>query len=276
MTRLLAVRRRPTRALVAAALLSGALSAGVATTAGHEEPFRDGMSALDQKKWAVAAASFRAAIAANPREGGKPIRVYGTWLIDYLPHYYLGVALFQSGDQEGARDAWRESRSQGAVLGTALAPDLERWEQKLPSLSPPRLAAVEAPAPAVVAAVPEPIAPPEPVPTVESPTADERRAAAREALLPPARDYFEGRYREALAALRQMAWPAGPPAEACLLESAAAFALYRQSGGGDARYLRDAQRPLRACGALAAGPRPDPALFSPAFTRFFEETVAPR
>jgi hypothetical protein len=265
--------------VLAAALVAVVLMAAAGSAADHEEPFRDGMSALDQKKWAVAAASFRAAIVANPREGGKPIRVYGTWLIDYLPHYYLGVALFQSGDPAGAAEAWRESRSQGVVLTTALAPDLERWEQRLPRPAPraPEPIAPEPPArpePLPLAAAPVAAAAAPPVPAPPSPEA--QRAAARRALLPAARDYSEGRYREAQAALRRLAWPDGPPAEACLLESASAFALYRQSGGADARLLRDAERPLRSCAALAGGGRPDPALFSPAFTRFFEETVASR
>ena len=89
-----------------------------AAAAGYEEPFRDGMAALDQKKWGVAAASFRQAIASNPNEGGRQIRVYGTWLLDYLPHYYLGVALFQLGDADGAAHAWGESRRQGAIRRT--------------------------------------------------------------------------------------------------------------------------------------------------------------
>ena len=270
---------RATRRLAVVALLALALAAAAAAAAGYEESFRDGMAALDQKKWGVAAASLRSAIASNPREGGKQIRVYGTWLLDYLPHYYLGVALYQLGDSDGAAEAWGESRRQGVILATALAADLKRWEEKLP----PAPAAAPPPAELPPAAAP-PLAPLEPAPpapeTVAVPPVAEdpaaAQAAARERLLPPARLYFEGRYREALAALRGLAWPAGPPGPACLLEAAAAFALYRQSGAEDARYLDEARRPLRSCAALAGGERPDPALFSPAFTRFYEETLARR
>ncbi|MBP1644190.1 MAG: hypothetical protein H6Q03_2859 [Acidobacteria bacterium] len=120
----------PGLALVLA--LASALAAAPAGAAGAEESFREGMSALDQNKWGVAAAAFRAALAERPAEGGRRVRIYGTWLLDYLPHYYLGVALFQLDDLEGAAAEWRESRRQGAILSTPLVADLERWESRLP------------------------------------------------------------------------------------------------------------------------------------------------
>jgi hypothetical protein len=342
------------RLAVVLVLLAAAAAPPALAAAGYEEAFRDGMSALDQKKWAVADASFRTAVAANPREGGKQIRVYGTWLLDYLPHYYLGVALYQLGDVEGAAQEWRESRRQGAILSTPLRADLERWEKRLPpeKAAPPATAeasakpasqnagkqapaatgrtlpkptthaqqpsqgagaAVEPPshgsaaqlpahlaetgeggAPAHAAAEPatttereasEPAqaapAPATPTRTAPAPASSAPAAAtqapqrvdAAQLLLPPARLYFGGRYREALASLRELRWPQSAPARACLLEAAAAYALYRQGGSDDSRYLDQARAALHPCPQLNYRDRPDPRLFSPAFTRWFDDNV---
>jgi hypothetical protein len=316
--------------LLALVALPCALSA-----AGYEEAFRDGMSALDQKKWGVADASFRAAITANPKEGGKQIRVYGTWLLDYLPHYYLGVALYQLGDVEGAAQEWHESRRQGAILSTPLVADLERWEKRLPKepAAPPAAAkvaeksatkpasrsvpkqppapeqrSVQSPSAAVAKAEPTEAggAPPRrehlpetgegavPSRSAEAPAAASRSSTAPvpgapevvkapasapptadpgQLLLPPARLYFGGRYREALATLHGLRWPGGTPPRACLLEAAAAYALFRQVGGDDPRYLEQARAALRPCPGMSRRDRPDPNLFSPAFSRWFDDNL---
>ncbi len=327
------------RALAVVCLLALVALPCALSAAGYEEAFRDGMSALDQKKWAVADASFRAAIAANPKEGGKQIRVYGTWLLDYLPHYYLGVALYQLGDVEGAAQEWRESRRQGAILETPLVADLESWEKRLPKepaappagakvaekpatrtaeRSVPKSPAAPTPKPvqhpvqnppaAVASAVPPetggaPLRPehlPEtgegaaPSRGADSPAAASAPAAAPDSgkpveaaapaparpkvdpaplLLPPARLYFAGRYREALASLRGQHWPDEPPTRACLLEAAAAYALFRQVGGDEPRYLEQARAALRPCPGISRRDRPDPRLFSPAFTRWFDDNL---
>ena len=308
----------PGLALVLA--LSSALAAAPAGAAGAEESFREGMSALDQNKWGVAAAAFRAALAERPAEGGRRVRIYGTWLLDYLPHYYLGVALFQLDDLEGAAAEWRESRRQGAILSTPLVADLERWESRLPReareaeretaaaaaqpaapetdaaprervaaapVTPaPAPSAVTAPAgndsagnlvpatapgdlPAGEAAAPaSPLAPP--------PSAPPAAVDGRELLLAAARLYFDGRYRETLSELAAARWPGRAPARACVLEAASALALYRQAGAADARYLERARAALAACPLLSARDRPDPRLFSPAFTHLFDEALAAR
>jgi hypothetical protein len=316
-----AARERLRAALPALALaLAAALAAAPAGAAGAEDSFREGMSALDQNKWGVAAAAFRAALAERPEEGGRRVRIYGTWLLDYLPHYYLGVALFQLDDLEGAAAEWRESRRQGAILTTPLVADLERWESRLPrelraagreaasvaaqSAAPetggasrekaPAPPVAPAPAPPAASApagdgsapspAPGPAPSPEVLPAAGPPAEAERRAPVapttapdgRALLLAAARLYFDGRYRETLSELAAARWPGRAPARACLLESASALALYRQAGAADARYLERARSALSACPAISARDRPDPRLFSPAFTQLFDETLAAR
>lgn len=310
--------RRRTAALALATALALAASPGAAS--GPEDSFREGMSALDQNKWGVAAAAFRAALAARPEEGGKRVRVYGTWLLDYLPHYYLGVALFQLDDLEGAAAEWRESRRQGAILSTPLVTDLERWESRLPPEArdaepgasaaplpapgarereaaagpPPASASAEAGpegraparnlvsagnAPPAAAAAPgeAPRSGAEAAPAPAAPaSAPPPPPGGRDLLLPAARHYFDGRYREALSELGAARWPGRAPARACLLEAASSFALYRQAGAADPRYLERARSALVACPALSVRDRPDPRLFSPAFTRLFEAALAAR
>ncbi|MFN7940723.1 MAG: hypothetical protein U0X73_03945 [Thermoanaerobaculia bacterium] len=279
---------------VAAVLaLAALLLAGRAAAAEYEDAFKQGVSALDQKKWGVTVAAMRAAIAANPREGGKRIRVYGTWFLDYLPYYYLGLALAQQGDTAGAAEAWRESLRQGAIQKTALATDLERRMRQLPGAaasSPPpaveppavRPEAVEtAPAGTSVAAVPkapaasprtEPagapsvaVAAPNVAPANAVPAAD---PLARQLAL-AARSYFAGRYAEARSRLAALVWSQGPPARACVLEAAAAFAEYREGGERDPDLLGRARTALGRCaGDRGLEAAADARLFSPPFVRF--------
>jgi len=113
---------------VAVVGLIGLGLSGVASASEPEDSFRDGLAALDQKNWTIAIASFRKAISVRAKEGGKPIRISArsTWYVDYLPHYYLGVALSQRGDLEGARQSWAVSIGQGAIQKTAMKEDLVR------------------------------------------------------------------------------------------------------------------------------------------------------
>lgn len=75
--------------------------------------YKKGVRAIKQGQWERAADLMRAAIADRPRErGGLPGRMY---FHDYIPHYYLGLALFEQGDCEGALEAWAESLRQGLI-----------------------------------------------------------------------------------------------------------------------------------------------------------------
>jgi hypothetical protein len=145
-------------AVAATLVLSTALAA---RAAGPEDAYRDGLTAIEKGHWDEAAAHMRAAIAAKPGEGGK-VKLYGMRFEDYLPHYYLGLALFKAGDCAGALEAWKTSESQGAVNKTGKAKDLARDRQECQT----RVAQAPPKPPAQVPVVPTPGSrPPTPPPT---------------------------------------------------------------------------------------------------------------
>ena len=64
----------------------------------EDEPFRRGISARGDKKWADMADEMRKAIAINAMESTRKVQVrariiFGGNSTEYLPHYYLGEAL---------------------------------------------------------------------------------------------------------------------------------------------------------------------------------------
>ena len=103
----------------AALLLAMALASAGTAAADPKEAHKLGVEALAAGRWADAERFFRAAIAERPQE--KVTRVLRT---AYLPHYYLGVALSESGDCTSALAAWAESEKQGHVQRSKQAGDL--------------------------------------------------------------------------------------------------------------------------------------------------------
>jgi hypothetical protein len=84
----------------------------------RDAAFKAGLDARDNKKWPEAVEHMRRAIQSNPREDTRKVArgllgVRGR--NEYLPHYFLGEALFHLGDCQGAVDAWSTSQQQGAV-----------------------------------------------------------------------------------------------------------------------------------------------------------------
>jgi len=111
------------RSRATAALLLATVSAffPLKSEAGSEDSFRRGFQSLDRKRYNEAAGHMRDAIRERSAEGGEPVRISGSFLSPYLPHYYLGVALFRIGDCTGAVKEWRESERQGVIAGTSEA-----------------------------------------------------------------------------------------------------------------------------------------------------------
>lgn len=70
--------------------------------------YRQGINAMERRDWRTAIEHLNAAIAEKPVENAGRFR-------RYLPYYYLGQALFETGDCPGALTAWQESERQGAV-----------------------------------------------------------------------------------------------------------------------------------------------------------------
>ncbi|MCP3959578.1 MAG: hypothetical protein GY719_17150 [bacterium] len=106
------------RRAVALATLCLALSAGVAA-ADSREAYKLGVAAVEATRFDDAARFFRAAIAERPRE--KVNRLLKT---AYVPHYFLGVALAESGDCRMALESFAESERQGQVQRSKHAGDL--------------------------------------------------------------------------------------------------------------------------------------------------------
>jgi hypothetical protein len=86
--------------------------------ADYRDTYRKGIEAVDRKRWPEVARLMREAIAENAKEGDR-IKLYGLRFETYLPHFYLGMALAESGDCEGAVRAFDASEATGAIRGTA-------------------------------------------------------------------------------------------------------------------------------------------------------------
>ncbi|MEM7585980.1 MAG: hypothetical protein AAF560_21500 [Acidobacteriota bacterium] len=101
------------RILLAAMLASFAGALG----ADPQESFKKGVAALDLEKWGEASEHLRAAVRENPRESADRVFLSGVFSRPYLPHFYLGWALYQGG-LENCRDvllALETSENQGVV-----------------------------------------------------------------------------------------------------------------------------------------------------------------
>lgn len=106
-----------------AAVMLAAMVLPVASLAQERRVYQDAVEALQQKKTEQAIAGFREAIGLD-REERKRIGPFSS--DPYVPHYYLGEALFQLGDCAGAMRSWDESLSQGVVQELPQNLDLHR------------------------------------------------------------------------------------------------------------------------------------------------------
>lgn len=96
-------------------ILCGWMLIGVAAPVAADflASYKEGIRAIEQQQWERAAHLMRVAIASRPKEKGRlPRRMY---FHDYIPHYYLGLALFEQGDCDGALQSWTESQRQGLI-----------------------------------------------------------------------------------------------------------------------------------------------------------------
>jgi tetratricopeptide (TPR) repeat protein len=84
----------------------------------YRESYGKGIRAIDNSDWSGAIEALRAAAAEKSKEGER-VLVYGMRFKPYLPHYYLGLAYFNTGNCQAALRAWAESERQGAVRETA-------------------------------------------------------------------------------------------------------------------------------------------------------------
>jgi len=96
------------------ASLTVALLLAAGAAADFRQSFRKGVEAIDLQNWTAAARYMQEAIAEQPREGER-VRIVAVRFESYLPYYYLGLALYHTGDCAGAVRAWETSEAQGAV-----------------------------------------------------------------------------------------------------------------------------------------------------------------
>jgi hypothetical protein len=126
-------RLLPTAALALLALLPARARAD------YKDNYRKGVELAEKGNWAEVARHMQAALSEQPREG-EQVKLYGMRFEPYLPQYYLGLALFNTGDCEGALRAWDASAGQGAVQKTAqfktLQKDRDACQQRVAKKSP--------------------------------------------------------------------------------------------------------------------------------------------
>jgi len=126
MTRPTVVRKLFLAALVAAVSLMPRVAAA------QDDAFKEGMKAFDDKKWSEAAELMRKAIQASGQDSQRSIEYGGVLGVrkkntKYVPHYYLGFALYKRDDCAGAVTEWAIAEKQGPVNGT---PDFVRDMQE--------------------------------------------------------------------------------------------------------------------------------------------------
>jgi hypothetical protein len=97
----------------------------VSTTAwAQDEAFKKGFDAINDQRWADAAAGMEGAIKADPKESVRKIRVGGFGIgrvrvagdeTEYLPFFYLGQAQFNRKNCSAAISAWETSEQHGVI-----------------------------------------------------------------------------------------------------------------------------------------------------------------
>lgn len=148
------------RSRASAILLAGFLLGGLTSSRVMAEPtpgqraYMDGVRAYDSRDHTSAVRLLRAAIQEDPIEGLRKFRYRGLVNEDYLPHFYLGLALAEIGDSTAARVSLGESERQGAIKGRAASYRL--LQVTLRKLEPPPVAPTSTP--------PSPPLPPRPAP----------------------------------------------------------------------------------------------------------------
>jgi hypothetical protein len=105
--------------LRASALVCMCLAIFPAVALAQDDAFRRGLDARNNKRWQDVVTQMRLAIqqdsTESPRKVGTGLRRLIGQGTEYMPHYFLGEALFNLQDCVGAVDAWTISEQQAAV-----------------------------------------------------------------------------------------------------------------------------------------------------------------
>ena len=89
------------------------------------DPYDKGLTAAERNEWAAARDFMQKAIAAKPVEQASARNKNRTYV--YVPHFWLGLALYQQGDIDGAMREFSTSQSQGVIQNTQYYADLLKW-----------------------------------------------------------------------------------------------------------------------------------------------------
>ena len=170
--------RQSRASIVAVVALLAVATPTLQAQSGFQDAFRDGMAAFEQRRWAEAARQFQRAAQLKP-DSGENVRLYGVRFEPYLPQFFLGRALFEQGDLQGAVRAFDASEQVSAIKRTRYYQTLQdqrRDAQKrlLAAAPPPPGPAVGVPPasnPPPPAVVPPTVNPPPPAPVVVLPPA---------------------------------------------------------------------------------------------------------
>ena len=83
----------------------------------QDQAFKDGMQARERSQWPVVVTKMREAVAERSQESPTKIGagLFGIGGMEYLPHYFLGEALFRTNDCAGAVNAWAISEQQRVI-----------------------------------------------------------------------------------------------------------------------------------------------------------------
>ena len=106
------IARRPGGMLLAFLVLL------TATASAQDDAFRRGIDAREDERWQVVVTQMREAIRLRPQESTTRVRTGFVILgggTEYLPHFFLGEALYKTGDCVGAVNEWFQSEQQNAV-----------------------------------------------------------------------------------------------------------------------------------------------------------------
>ncbi len=121
---MVALRAHRARAAVAALLIVLLAPTVPAAEDDFLDHYKAGLAAISRQDYRAAAESMRQAIAGKTDEDPRLARKL--YLKRYLPHFYLGKALFELGDCPAALAAWAESERQGVVQKFEEKAELER------------------------------------------------------------------------------------------------------------------------------------------------------
>lgn len=117
------------RAIAIVLLLLAAASSAPGAEEGWGDVYEKGQAAAERRDWAATRDLMQRAIALKPVEQSPAVFKKKSFV--YIPHFWLGIALFQLGDFDGAAREFATSESQGVIRNTSFFAQLNSWKAKV-------------------------------------------------------------------------------------------------------------------------------------------------